>query len=147
MNPYDRPIIVQPRAFYLRIVTGMITMFAIGALFVSNYLKAMLVVNLSHVSWNDRTFRVFVFTLFYTAAFAGVASGVALALKRWAWETVYVIVGTLRLQGRQGVVIPAGTRFSSGENEFITTHENMIGASGFSDVEICTRWSQPYKKV
>ena len=152
ITPYEKSRIVKPRAFYVRLVTSVVPMLGTYALFAYNYMKAIRSFTMSHAA-------AFVFTLGYTLVFAGVSVGLAVAFKRWCWDTVYVIVGTLTLQGRPGVVIPLGTRFQSArggvtppghqerahdvptEQEFITVREYVIGNSGRVDCEIAVKWS------
>lgn len=139
IQAYPKSRTIRPRAFYVRMVTGLIPIMAVYGLMVSNFLKALAFVeSVSNIStWGRVSFSVL-----YSALLVFTLYILSVMLKRWIWDTVYIVIGTVRFKGLVGTKVPAGLRLSDdGDVEFITTTETVVDKTGVADCEVCVRWS------
>jgi hypothetical protein len=127
-----KPKIVRPRAFYVRAATGAFGIFAVYYLMAYDFMTLLNFFGLSEGYTGVVTMIIASLLVAVTTRFA------VDAVSDWCLDTVYVIAGSMRFHGRQGMHVPAGVQVFSGEGkDYITVEQAVVGKSGFVDVPVC----------
>lgn len=140
MIRHQKPVVVRPRAFYVRLITAVIPV--LGLYFLMAYDLRKAIDFLRYFFGLSNTWTA-VASIPLSVVVSVTVYALAKSLREWVWETVYIIVGTVRFSGREGSVVPAGGLIlDSNNNEYIVTKNAVVGKQGFVEVELCIPWVQ-----